>query len=236
MRAGSTVSANSNKNLSVIVIEFFTGMAYKVSQSAEKRSLRGIVYFIAWLLSMALATQAIASETYTYTGNAFTEFGGTLTPPQDRITGSFTVDTPLSAGGYHLIGTGAKFSFTSGGYTFNDDSIAAYSFFYPYGNPVFFIRIDSSGQVSGWQISLANLSNTAIVCSWYLPDYISTWDSLRKISGSSQEWCASNYSLPGQWTKSDSTSVPVPAFGVWGMVFTVAVLVALNSCKMRKKW
>jgi len=82
--------------------------------------------------------------TYSYTGHAYNQFGGTFAcPPVCGITGSFTVAAPLSPNQTFFSFTPLSFSFTDGLTTFTPLSVTG---------SVFQVVTNSFGQIIGWNM------------------------------------------------------------------------------------
>ena len=191
----------------------------------EKKLWKRIIFFTL-LFVVVMMSQSFAT-TYTYTGNSFTDYWNFstrssdkfLSSPDDKITGYFTVNSPLAPNSsFNIVaaalGSGtASFSFTSGGYNITDQSILGYSMHYMTGTPNLTVMTDSSGEISQWWIKLVNLSETASIYSSYtISGLFPQTDSLENFTANTANTAAFNSSLPGQWTRSDSNA-PVPEPG-----------------------
>jgi hypothetical protein len=97
-------------------------------------------------LSALLARPASADETYSYTGNEFNVFEGTFNcPPECRISGSFTVATPLPPlrSFSELIPGTYTYSFTDGLTTWNPSNSIPF-------DSVIQVSTDASGNIANW--------------------------------------------------------------------------------------
>jgi len=85
-----------------------------------------------------------SQTTYSYTGHAYNQFGGTFAcPPVCGIAGSFTVAAPLGPNQRFLSFTPLSFSFTDGLTTFTPSSVTG---------SVFQVVTNSFGQIIGWNM------------------------------------------------------------------------------------
>jgi len=93
----------------------------------------------------------LADTVYTFVGSPFTVASAPFTT-LDSVTGSFTVSAPLAPNQVTSV-TPSQFSFSDGLYTFNSTSTAPWS----YPSTWVLVGTDSSGDITGWLISLTAL-------------------------------------------------------------------------------
>jgi hypothetical protein len=163
------------------------------------RTKIGLVVTLIAVLAVC-APGSRADSTYTYTGNAFNQFGGTFACPTDcAVAGSFTVLNPLapnSSGFFTPLG----FSFEDGNFTFTPLNTTS---------SAFGVVTDSMGNIVQWNLnwfigSLAMFSNTGVtaVCTDTIKckviDVIASPTSFAAVSDA-----------PGIW--SSSTQAPEPS-------------------------
>src|SRR5712692_3039072 len=109
-------------------------------KSSSTYLLLALLAVISQLLICPGASPQGLITTYTYTGNPFTRFSGTLPAGVSRITGSFTLSNPLGANFFNLVAP-LSFSFTDGATTvtkFNSTGVQ------------FFVSTDAAGTIVGW--------------------------------------------------------------------------------------
>jgi hypothetical protein len=150
------------------------------------------------LLVVALGLFALPSRadtTYIYAGNSFNEFGSATCPPECKITGSFTVSTPLGPNfnGYF---TPKSFSFTDGVVSFTQVSAT---------NFAIGIVTDNLGNITVWNLFFQNAQVTM---------YVSTGPSVicpvgcSAVDGSfSTAFFARILNDPGTWSSVTATNV-----------------------------
>lgn len=102
---------------------------------------------LAFCFLLLCARSAVASPvTYSYGGNAFTEFFGLTCPPDCGLGGSFTVSSALGAN-FNGSFTPTSFSFTDGNFTISSGDAGVTSSFSGV--------TDSGGAISAWSIAVA---------------------------------------------------------------------------------
>lgn len=100
------------------------------------------------LILAKVPTASANSITYSYTGNPFTNFFGTLPSGVSRISGSFTLSNPLGANFLGTV-TPSTFSFSDGVTTLTQASVSS---------GFFNVGTDATGAIISWTIQLASLS------------------------------------------------------------------------------
>jgi hypothetical protein len=127
------------------------------------------------------------TTTYSYTGNAYNQFGGTFTcPPVCGIRGSFTVAAPLPPTSNFSF-TPISFSFTDGLTTFTPANTT---------NPAFDVVTDSSGNIVSWNMQWLS-PNDAMFSGTNPPGCV----GCRVVDGSfNPNAFAERDNAPGIWT------------------------------------
>jgi hypothetical protein len=112
--------------------------------AAVKSSVKVAALIFAFAL---FASVSKADTTYTYTGNLFDQFvSPAACPTECKITGSFTVATPLTpSSSYYFVP--ASFSFTDGAYTFNQNNTTSFAFG---------VITNELSQIIGWNMDWSN--------------------------------------------------------------------------------
>ena len=150
------------------------------------------------VVACALFTlQGRADTTYTYTGNAFSQFGGGAScPTQCSISGSFTVANPLAPNfsGYFVP---TAFSFTDGTVTITPANST---------NSAFGVTTDSHGRIVVWNMQFINAgtsmftgTGTSPLCpnNCTITDGSFSTGSYASIVGSPGSWSSVKYSYTG---------------------------------------
>jgi YVTN family beta-propeller protein len=138
----------------------------------------------------------VPSTTYNITGNPFTTFTGSAAcPPDCNITGSFTLSQPLAPNLSLATITPSSFSFSVGPYVLNQSNAAA-----TFDD----VSTDASGNITGWDITLAN-TNLSIITS-----------NVNEVASdsfqiSSPQGTASNSGSPATWPTTTVTPLTFQA-------------------------
>jgi hypothetical protein len=171
---------------------------------------------LAIVLTFAVGATARADVVYTYTGNPFTNFGGTdACPSTCAITGSFTVAQALADNlSYDALVanvTPLAFSFTDGVHTLTQASDPAQAFFS--------IGTNGSGAIDHWDIGILNSDSTGQL-AFYDPNQDGFVQDYSQFDPSSY---AQNLNDPGTWSAS-----AVPEISTWAMMLIGMGLVGLK--------
>jgi hypothetical protein len=138
----------------------------------------------------------VPSTTYNITGNPFTTFTGSAAcPPDCNITGSFTLSQPLAPNLSLATISPSSFSFSVGPNVLNQSNAAA-----TFSN----VSTDASGNITGWDITLAN-TNLSIITS-----------NVNEVASdsfqiSSPQGTASNSGSPATWPTTTVTPLTFQA-------------------------
>jgi len=166
---------------------------------AIARTVRTLPAVALLSILLAPAAKALPITTYTYTGNTFTTFTGVAAcPVQCRLSGSFTVSSPLAAGLVNATITPTSFSFTDGLNTLtNLNTTGAFD----QANFLLF-STNGAGQITQWEIILQHVT-------------LAQFQSNSSISGGTpfdESWIGNPGTTSGtaQWV-----GVPAGSSGAW---------------------
>ena len=115
-------------------------------KNGNVRSMVFTAAIVCFLLAAAFPGTASADQTYTYTGNPFTNDQGTDTcPPECSLSGSFAVSSALGVGLSYVELSPTSYSFTDGNTVWNqsDSTIDG-----------FLMSTNGTGQITNWEIEL----------------------------------------------------------------------------------
>jgi len=158
----------------------------------------------------SLSAPVFADNIYTYTGNAFTYFGGSdQCPSFCSVTGSFTVAAPLTADMPLTAITPESFSFTDGSNIITQANVGV-------GNSFIEVGTDASGAIVSWNVILTEGWPPNIVTQNYLDADPSSpaYGSMIQDDETVQDEFIDGYAFnqnPGTWTETDPTSTPEPS-------------------------
>jgi len=195
------------------------------------------VLLVGALLSLGPAPSLRAGPitTYTYTGSAFTVFGGTdvgACPPECNLSGSFTVSNPLAGGLTNAAITPTSFMFTDGSTAVLTNTNTTGT-----GDEASFqITTNGAGVIIAWDINLedvsvalmesynGNCSGTPFDESWNAP--LTGFNNFAQWQGTGG--CPSG----GTWVSSNpSTTTPEPT-----TLMTLSTgLLGLGIMRLRRK-
>jgi hypothetical protein len=184
------------------------------------RSLVGVVgtLFAFSMLAIGLTPSANADTVYTYTGSVFDSFkGNSECPPECRITGSFTLEQPLSANLTFVTIFPLSFSFTDGAITLTKSNSLPTL---PSLLPLFMeFSTDATGAITSWDVRIQGKQSVGFrfLASSSNP-FGPAEDITRSLTGDS----ALITNDPGTWSVM-TTSTPEPN----SMFLLVAGLVSL---------
>lgn len=154
------------------------------------------------LFSIGLAPFARANTvTYTYTGSAFNNFGGTDNcPPECHLSGWFTTSA-LAGGLTNAFITPAAFQFTDGFAVLNNSSP-----YIPFGSTSFQVTTNGAGQITAWNIIL-DAPTVAMMQTYNGPGtpFDETWNAPLYANFAEVSYTAGS----GKWT-SAAANVPEP--------------------------
>jgi hypothetical protein len=161
----------------------------------------GIIALVLFLCVACAPPASATPITYTYTGNPFTIFNGSVPSGVNAITGSFTLSNPLGAnfGGNITNITPLSYSFSDGVTTLTQ------------ANSVFnssFLNTDSAGAISYWLFQFFGSTTPTVVLTTV--GIGSCPGGCTDASGIAFTYDASNHSA-GTWTATSTTVVPEPS-------------------------
>jgi hypothetical protein len=164
-----------------------------------------------------MASSALATTTYYYTGNPFNDFrNGGVCPPTCSVTGSFTVATPLAPNLPLTLITPISFSLSAGLTTLVDGDPA---------NTSLEVSTDASGGISTWSwvVLGPEASISARILTQNLPglvfDSVHFGDNAPPFQGFAGPLVAEVLNDPGTWS-----FVPEPSYPILvGMIVLVVI-------------
>jgi hypothetical protein len=152
----------------------------------------------AFVVFVLFAPSSKADSTYTYTGNAFNEFGGSdACPPQCDLTISFTLATALGPDANEVGAIPLSFALSDGLTTLTEANTTSSSFG--------FFSTNGSGDIIGWNIDA--ISPIVSMFGGTAPPGC-TGCTVIDVSGTAASFAAVKDD-PGTW--SVSTTVPEPS-------------------------
>jgi len=154
-----------------------------------------------FILAALPSTSALADTVYTYTGNHFTHADALYFTTTERVSGSFTLSSPLAPNMSLTAITPVQFSFSDGRATFTNATTLP---------PEFDVATDSTGNIAYWLIYLYNRDNTNDVRTFNTGELVDD-AGVAYVNLQGSQYGSYVYNDPGTWTvfTTDSPS-PVP--------------------------
>jgi hypothetical protein len=163
-------------------------------------------------VTAATALPAMATATYTYTGNDFQSASGPYTT-SDFVSGFFTLASALPDNMAFGTITPVTYSFT--------DQVQTFTSVSPPPNVTFEVATNATGQIDEWDVSLQNGLNVVSTVS-FSSDFGEMPTSEGLVIGS-----------PGSWVQSGGTSAPEP--GTMGLISLGLVAVGMARRRLRSR-